>query len=251
MNTATQLDRDAPSSRALERDDPMNGLVAFYWTPNRPRTVLSLPEQIAAEVGDRIIAGRYAPGERLIEQELSDEFAASRGPVREALRILERERLVRIQPRRGASVTELSLEEVSDLFEIRASLYRKVSERIARSRAPEQLRLLEQTVETLKKCCDADDDGASYSATVFRQSLNVVRAAGNKTLGDIVTSLALRSLRYTRLALRSRERRLASVQNWIELLEATRRGDAQAAGELSAQQIERSRDEALRLLEQD
>lgn len=251
MTAEAMLPAEPPRpTRALERDDPMRGLVAFYWAPGGPRAILSLPEQVAAEIGDRIIAGRYAPGERLIEQELSDEFAASRGPVREALRILEREGLVQILPRRGASVAELSLQEVSDLFEIRAGLYRNVSERIARKCSDAQLRLLEQTVATLERCWDADDDGASYAATVFRQSLEVVRSAGNKALGDIVTSLALRSFRYTRLALRSRERRRASFGNWVALLDAVRRGDARAAGELSAQQIERARDEALRMLGQ-
>ena len=83
---------------------------------------LSLPEQIAARLSERITAGVYAPGRRVMEQEVSDEFSVSRGPVREALRLLEREGLVTILPRRGAQVTQLSIAEVREIFDIRAAL---------------------------------------------------------------------------------------------------------------------------------
>jgi len=69
---------------------------------------LSLPEQIASRLSERIVAGTYAPGQRVMEQALAAEFAVSRGPVREALRILERDGLVTILARRGALVTNLS-----------------------------------------------------------------------------------------------------------------------------------------------
>jgi DNA-binding GntR family transcriptional regulator len=73
---------------------------------------LSLPEQIASRLSERIVSGAYEPGQRIMEQALAQEFAVSRGPVREALRILERDGLVTILPRRGAIVTDLSVDEV-------------------------------------------------------------------------------------------------------------------------------------------
>src|SRR5258708_20265816 len=84
--------------------------------------MLSLPEQIAAQLADRIVAGAYAPGQRIMEQALAAEFAVSRGPVREALRILERDGLVTILPRRGALVSDLSVAEVKEIFDIRPLL---------------------------------------------------------------------------------------------------------------------------------
>jgi DNA-binding transcriptional regulator YhcF (GntR family) len=84
-----------------------------------PRT---LPEQVAEELGAEIVAGRRKPGERLIELELAQCFGVSRGPIREAIRILERRRLVEFNPRRGAYVRPLSLRSVADLFDVRMAL---------------------------------------------------------------------------------------------------------------------------------
>src|SRR3982751_2482887 len=84
--------------------------------------MLSLSEQIAAQVGARITAGSYAPGQRIMEQAIAAEFGVSRGPVREALRMLEKDGLVTILARRGAQVTKLSISEVREIFDIRVAL---------------------------------------------------------------------------------------------------------------------------------
>src|SRR6185295_15358913 len=72
----------------------------YAWSPSPSAQTLSLPEQIAERVGNAIIRGNYEPGARIQEQALADQFHVSRGPVREALRILERDGLVRIHARR-------------------------------------------------------------------------------------------------------------------------------------------------------
>ena len=82
----------------------------------------SLPEQIAARLSERIVSGTYSPGQRIMEQNVAEEFEVSRGPVREALRLLEKDGLVMILPRRGAQVTNPSIEEVNEIFDIRAML---------------------------------------------------------------------------------------------------------------------------------
>src|SRR5271154_3498632 len=83
---------------------------------------LTLPEQIAEKVGSAIIEGRFEAGDRIQEQDLAARFEVSRGPVREALRILEKEGMIQILPRRGAQVTRLDIEEVNNVCEIRANL---------------------------------------------------------------------------------------------------------------------------------
>ena len=64
-----------------------------------PRTI---PDQVAEELGAEIVAGRRKAGDRLVELDLARDFGVSRGPIREAIRILERRRLVDLLPRRGA-----------------------------------------------------------------------------------------------------------------------------------------------------
>lgn len=71
---------------------------------------------------DRILRGHFPEGEPLRQDAIADELGVSRIPVREALRQLESEGLVTFQPHRGAVVSTLSLEEIMELFELRAEL---------------------------------------------------------------------------------------------------------------------------------
>jgi len=82
----------------------------------------SLTEQAEVAVRDGIISGRYEPGFRLRERELSVDLGVSRVPVREALRNLEFQGFVTIQPRRGAVVREMSAQDVEELFDLRTAL---------------------------------------------------------------------------------------------------------------------------------
>ncbi|TWT15340.1 GntR family transcriptional regulator [Reyranella sp. CPCC 100927] len=234
----------AASPPMVDPDDPpaaqaRDGYVAFRWFGATPRLTLSLPEQIAARIGDRIIDGTYAPGERLVEQDLAAAFAVSRGPIREGLRLLEKEGLVRIHARRGAEVTRLSAQEVAETFEVRAGLFAIVSRRLAERRDPVLLRNYRAAVEELARHVD-DVDGTAYAETVFRASLMSARACGNARLADLAISLSLQTLRYTRLSLASVERRRRSLALWQAALAALEAGDADAAEAASRGRIEDS-----------
>lgn len=78
----------------------------------------SLSEQIAQYVGQRIVTGELVPGERIQELKVAGELDVSRGSVREALLILERRHLVEIFPRRGAIVSQLTVQLVNGLYDI-------------------------------------------------------------------------------------------------------------------------------------
>jgi DNA-binding GntR family transcriptional regulator len=73
----------------------------------------------AAHLRQRIITGALAPGDRIIEQRLTSDLGISRPPLREALRILEREGLVLHEPRRGTIVTPLTLHDVYEIYTLR------------------------------------------------------------------------------------------------------------------------------------
>ncbi len=94
--------------------------------PSRPaqkslqhRTISSA---VAEDLRRRIVDGEFKAGFQLRQDALAAEFGVSRIPVREALMQLEAEGLVKILPHRGAIVSELSIEEVQELFELRALL---------------------------------------------------------------------------------------------------------------------------------
>ena len=222
--------------------------VAFRLFGDASVPTLTVPEQIAAQVGDRILDGRLAPGARIGEQELADEFQVSRGPVREAIRILEREGLATILARRGAIVTELSADELRELFEIRAGLFDVVARQLAAERPPELLAVLRSGVARLEALADGAHDGDSYAETTYRLILIAARFSGNRRLAQMLGALSLQTLRYSKLGLESVERRRRSVRLWRQALVALERGDAEKLMSLSRQRIAESGEEAARRL---
>jgi DNA-binding GntR family transcriptional regulator len=85
-------------------------------------TALPLAQQVAARIRDMIIQDQLAPGEWIREQALADKLSVSRTPLREALKMLELEGLIRLLPNRGAVLTELTVEEVKEKLEVLAVL---------------------------------------------------------------------------------------------------------------------------------
>lgn len=81
-----------------------------------------LPDKIANFVREAIIVGKLKPGEKISEAKLADELHISRTPIREAIRMLESEGFVSIIPRRGTIVSEFSLEDLYEYFQIKACL---------------------------------------------------------------------------------------------------------------------------------
>ncbi len=92
-------------------------------------------EGLVDAVREAILTGRYAPGTRLVQEELAEAFGMSRIPLREALRRLEGEGLVVITPNRGAIVRPLAPKDIVDLYELRLALeslaLRRAAERFA------------------------------------------------------------------------------------------------------------------------
>ena len=209
----------------------------------------SLPEQIAARLAERILAGTYAPGERIREEALAVEFSVSRGPAREALRLLEKDGLITILARRGAMVTKLTIEEVCEIFEIRAVLNGLRDRLVAESATRDQmLPFLETEVATLAQCARSVDRGEDYVDTVLQINRLLNRATPNRRLSAYLTSLEQQTARYSRLGLSTPERRRQSVQRWQRLVKAIRSGDGAEAERIARERVLDSRDAAVRLL---
>jgi DNA-binding GntR family transcriptional regulator len=81
-----------------------------------------LRDMVYGELRTLILTGKIRPGTRMMEIELADEMGVSRTPVREAIRKLEEEGLVFIEPRRGAYVSEVSVPDMVNILEVRGSL---------------------------------------------------------------------------------------------------------------------------------
>src|SRR5215216_6109242 len=119
-----------------QQEAPTRGARQPVATAAPPKRRSPRREQVLEVLRDAIMIGRYADGERLIEERIARELMTSRGPVREALRQLEHEGLVVSYPYRGAVVLGVSDEEVQQvLIPVRLTLERfsftKAIERLA------------------------------------------------------------------------------------------------------------------------
>lgn len=213
-----------------------------------PRTI---PEQLAEELGADIVAGRRKAGERLIELDLAQNFSVSRGPVREALRILERRRMVDLLPRRGAYVRPLSLKSIADLFNVRLAL----SLLAARTMATTPV---ESYVETLaRRCTELDDmvetgDPIAFARVTTRAVRAIAHGSGNELLLELSIDLANQTvwgtIWKTPLDYVTQDMRREAAELMTATLEAIRRRDADAAVNSLRLLLENDRDRALAVL---
>lgn len=186
-------------------------------------------ERIAKVLSDRIIHGVYQPGDRLIEATLSKEFEVSHGPVRDALRILQRVGLVTISSYRGAQVTEISVREVLDLYQIRSALVGIRARWIAEdAHRAEILHKVEGPVARLVALADTDAEAFVDESFVVNNLLT--ESLTNHWLRATIEALTLQTSRYSRLALlASAHRRRESALLWQTLLHAMAAGDGDLA----------------------
>lgn len=210
---------------------------------------LSLAEQIATQLAESIINDIYVPGTRIHEVAVSKRFQVSRGPVREALRILENAGLVSIQPRRGAIVTDLSVAEVEDIFEIRTVLVGLAARRLARDCPPETLSQMEERVAELQGLNkQAQQNPVRYVSISQELSFLLCAGTGSERLTSIVYSLFHQTIRYTRIGLSTPERRQISAQSWAALLDNIRSGAEDRAESTARELVSNSRHMAIRML---
>jgi DNA-binding GntR family transcriptional regulator len=214
--------REAPEMRASE-------------LKGRP---LTLAEQLAESISEDILLEKYQDDQKLVEQDVSEAFQVSRGPVRDAFRILESNGLVTILPRRGTRVTRLTIEEGDSIYDIRAVLFALAARRFVEKSLPKDLVQLEELVRHLSELAPYEDLQHRYASISQQASLLVASRCGNPRLAEIFGSLAPQTVRYTKLAIVSQRGREQRVKAWLNLLSAIKRGDTEAAAAAAQKLVE-------------
>jgi DNA-binding GntR family transcriptional regulator len=129
-----------------------------------------------------IVAGKIAPGTRLIELELAARFGVSRGPVREALRELERQGVVTSVPRRGSVVCSLTVRDAEEIYAVREALELLALREASRTASDETLGAIRGVLERLNQSLQANDDWPEAIQLDIEFHRALVRAAGNSRL---------------------------------------------------------------------
>jgi DNA-binding GntR family transcriptional regulator len=110
-----------------------------------------LADEVADVIRDAIFAGRIDLGQRLVEEDLASDLNVSRSPVREALVRLSQEGLVHMERHRGASVAQLGLEEVYEIYSLRTALERLAAEWLCRNATPEDFQRMAGVLQQFDK----------------------------------------------------------------------------------------------------
>jgi DNA-binding GntR family transcriptional regulator len=193
-------------------------------------TRVTTVERIADGICDLILRGEVEPGTPLRESQLQEWIGVSRNTIREALRLLERDGLVTYNAYRGVTVTELSRQDVVDLFRARLAIELSAVE-LAPAFGAEEIRRLEEACEAREHAIADGDLHAAFEADIgFHATL--VAALGSEALDDFVLGL-LRKLRlgfYLGGGVGTEGRELDTEQH-RRILERLREGDREACAD--------------------
>lgn len=148
---------------------------------------LLLREHIKEMILERILAGTYKPGERLVETHLAREFETSQVPVREALRELEALRFVESEPFRGARVRAVTRDEIAEIFPVRSAI-EEVAVREAALRLNGDVEELASHLDAMREAAaNGDRHEQVLSDVEFHRA--IVDACGNAILREVWLSL--------------------------------------------------------------
>lgn len=192
---------------------------------------VSLHEEVASRLRAMIFERRLAPGQWVDEQALARDWAISRTPVREALKVLVSEGLVTLEPRRGCRVTEVSEDDAERLFPVMALLEGRCAFEAAQRASDAELVELSRLHDELERHAAAGDGDGYYRANhVFHSRVQAV--AANPWLSRSTDQLRvfMRLLRGRQL--RRPGRMAASIVEHRELIGALTRRDAPRAAQV-------------------
>lgn len=191
----------------------------------------SLPALVHAEIEQLILRGELAVGQRVNESELATRFGTSRGPIREALRVLEEARLVRSEKHRGVFVREISVAEADEIYDVREVLDQLIGERVAERATPAQLGEL-KTVVAEMDAATGRQDVKRYHALNLKFHDLLVDFAGNARLTESYRLLTKELLLFRLRGLQDGGGFAVSNTEHKAVVKAIASGDAARAGQL-------------------
>ncbi len=156
-----------------------------------PSRVLS--EHIADQLRQAIVTDQLKPGERIVEREIAKAMETSRGPVRDALLLLENEGLVVRYPHRGSFVTSLSIEDAEEIYSLRLALELLAVEYVVKRATPEQLDELDGYVEQMADVAAQTYDVGQFTELDLAFHRAICRLSGHKRLLDAWEQLSVQT----------------------------------------------------------
>lgn len=159
---------------------------------------VTLVDQIARALKDDIFTGKLRGGDQLLEDRLKDKFGVSRTPLREAFRLLEKDGLIEIKPRKGAFVRRITRQDIEENFPVRAILEGLAARLAYPNFTRQDIEEMEEVFECMKEVAKKQDfSDYSMHHAVFHEIF--INASKNETLITLLRNLRMHTLwhRYT------------------------------------------------------
>lgn len=191
----------------------------------------ALYQQVAERLRNRIFAHELAPGTWIDEQALAEAYGISRTPLREALKVLVSEGLVTLKPRRGCYVTEVTQQDLDQIFPIIALLEGQCAACAAQKMSADDREELEAIHDRLERSFEANDIETFFEANQDFHSA-VQRLSGNPWLVQVIADLrkVLKLNRHHSLFIQGRLTK--SLEEHRAILSALRSGDSSESEDL-------------------
>lgn len=208
-----------------------------------------LSEQVYDHLKTAILQGRFSPGERLIPEDLAAHFQVSMTPVRDALKQLESDGLVKIVARRGVFITEVSAQDVVDLFQIRQIVESAAVEHLDHV-PPAILRRLREIVSEMEAMQDADhyQDYARYAQLDAEFHRQIVALLENEQLSRLYEGLRWPIQLVLVLSQAQQQRAIETLTEHKAILTAMAECSPIQARQAIVQHLRNARDDLLRRL---
>jgi DNA-binding GntR family transcriptional regulator len=208
----------------------------------------SLQEFAYAALRQAIVSHELTAGQRLVEAELAEKLGISRSPVREALRRLQQDGLVQLRPREGVYVSSVTVDEVDDVFRIRAALESTAAALAAERATEDQLSEMEALVASMNEAVQSGDpDSAIAYSDAFHRAITL--AARVPRLAYMFDQIYTHVFHFRSITLRTPGRAYDAAEDHIQLMEALRRRDPEEARTIMERHIDDARVTLLQILE--
>lgn len=191
----------------------------------------SLAEDAADRIREQVLGGGFKQGEHLVEAKIAEQLNISRGPVREAFKLLRAEGLLKEEPRRGTFVVSLTAQDVREIYGLRAALEARAGRMVARSQNPDTLAKLRELADEIDRAVASGDAVAvSRADLAFHEGL--CELCGNSRIHEVFMRYVptLRGLlRLDEHVLRSLDEISLQHRPFVDAIEA---GDEEGAARL-------------------
>lgn len=196
-----------------------------------------LREVVCEALREAIMNGTLSPGERLMEIQLAEDLGVSRTPVREAIRRLEMEGFLVMVPRRGTYVSDLSIKDINEVFEIRTSLDVLAAGLAAERITEEELEQLERLLVQIGEYIDIGDvDKVVEADGQFHDIL--YQASRNDRLVGIINNLREQFTRFRSISMAYPGRLKNTLDEHRQLVEAIASHDPENAQKCAREHME-------------